>query len=217
MGALRRGPCGWDIDGKGSIRIFILDAKFSVILLIWLGEYGRGGWWWRTITRQALRQRGDGGNIVFKSRVLAGPCAFLVASRFTCRMYIGAAPFGLSPREPHGSSRNRRYTGASGKRHRIPGAGCRACVTSGRGGGSLRVVAEAGGRLPNHPLGGNKPVRIVIRYSSNVRFATFRRVLSGSIATTRTRVSLAFRTRFDTSANPPATALSVNSLPLGSG
>jgi hypothetical protein len=42
MSALRRGPRGWNIDGEGSVRVFILETGFSVILLIVLGEDGRG-------------------------------------------------------------------------------------------------------------------------------------------------------------------------------
>ena len=88
---------------------------------------------------------------------------------------------------------------------------------TGRGGrGPLRVVAEAGGRLPNYPIGGNRPVRFIVRHDSYLRLATFRMVFSGSIATTRTGISLALRTRFDTSADPPATPLPINSLPLDS-
>jgi hypothetical protein len=97
--AFRRGPRGWDIDGEGSVRIFILETGFSAILLIELGEDGRGrGWRGRTIARQALRQWRNGWNAVFGNWVLTGTCALLIAGRFTRGIYVGAVPF----RFPHG-------------------------------------------------------------------------------------------------------------------
>ena len=105
--ALRRSPRGWNVDGKCSIRVFILEARFSVILLIVLGEDGRGrGWRRRTIARQALGQWRNRGNVVFGNRVLTGSCALLIAGRFTCRMYVGAVPFRFPPGEPYGGGGN---------------------------------------------------------------------------------------------------------------
>lgn len=182
MGALRRGTRRWDIDGERSLRVFIFNAGFSVILLIVLGEYGRGRWRGRTISRQPLGQWRNGGDNVVKGRVLTGSCTLLIAGRFTCRMYVGAVPFRLPPGEPHGSGGNRSYTGASRKRHGIPGTGCGACMAGGRSRGSLCVVTEAGGRLPYHPLGGSRPVGIIACHSGHVKFATFRRMIPSSIA-----------------------------------
>jgi hypothetical protein len=153
---------------------------------------------------------------VFEDRVLAGSCTLLITGGFTCRMRVTAIPFGFSPREPPRSGGNRRYAGAGRKRDRIPGTGCGACVTGRRGRGTFRVVAEASRCLPDHPLGRDRPVGIVARHSGRVGFATFRRVLSCSIAAARTRIPSSFRPRFNTSADPSTDALPINSLPLSS-
>ena len=57
--------------------------------------------------------------------------------------------------------------------------------------GSLCIVTEAGRRLPNHSVGGDRPVGVIACHSSHMKFAAFRRMLSGSIAAARTRVLLA--------------------------
>ena len=131
-------------------------------------------------------------------------------------MHVGAVPFGFYHRVPPGSGRNRRYAGACRKRRRIPGAGCGTCVAGRRGRGTLRGVAEASGCLPDHTFGRNGPVGIVACRGDNMKIYTFRRMLSCSVAAARTRVSLALRARFDTSADPSTGALPIDTLPLRS-